>query len=188
MYRYIDPRTIAYPEANIMWRDYLNINRNNVEYLEIGSLHGGSLLMFHNMFGPNVHSTSIDPFCDCDYYPEYTTEHERNFEIYNINTEQLGDKNVHIRKPSYEVLPTLQNNFFDAIYIDGNHNLSNILEDAVLCYRKLKPNGYLIIDDINWGEGEENTQSTVNSFVNAYTKNKMEVVYTCYNQIILKKK
>ena len=43
MYRYIDPRTIAYPEANIMWRDYLNINRNNVEYLEIGSLHGGSL-------------------------------------------------------------------------------------------------------------------------------------------------
>ena len=115
MYRYIDPRTIAYPEANIMWRDYLNINRNNVEYLEIGSLHGGSLLMFHNMFGPNVHSTSIDPFCDCDYYPEYTTEHESNFEIYNINTEQLGDKNVHIRKPSYEVLPTLQNDFFDTI-------------------------------------------------------------------------
>ena len=62
MYRYIDPRTIAYPEANIVWRDYLNINRNNVEYLEIGRLHGGSLLMFHNMFGPNVHSTSIDPF------------------------------------------------------------------------------------------------------------------------------
>ena len=70
MYRYIDQRTIAYPEANIMWRDYLNINRNNVEYLEIGSLHGGSLLMFHNMFGPNVHSTSIDPFSNCDYYPE----------------------------------------------------------------------------------------------------------------------
>ena len=34
------------------------------------------------------------------------------------------------------------------IYINGNHNLSNILEDAVLCYRKLKPNGYFIIEDI----------------------------------------
>ena len=67
--------------------------------------------MFHNMFGPYVHSISIDPFCNCDYYPDNTTEHESNFEIYNINTEQLGDKNVHIRKPSYEVLPTLQNDF-----------------------------------------------------------------------------
>ena len=54
MYRYIDPRTVAYPESNIMWRDNLNINRNNVEYLETGSLHSGSLLFFHNMFGPNV--------------------------------------------------------------------------------------------------------------------------------------
>ena len=30
MYRYIDPRTVAYPESNIMWRDHLNRNRNNV--------------------------------------------------------------------------------------------------------------------------------------------------------------
>ena len=70
-------------------------------------------------------------FSNCNYYPEYNTEHERNVEIHEINTEQLGNKNVHIRKPSYEVLPLLQNDFFDAIYIDGNHNLSNILEDAV---------------------------------------------------------
>ena len=39
------------------------------------------------MFGPNVHSVSIDPFCNCDYYPEYNTEQERNFEICKINTE-----------------------------------------------------------------------------------------------------
>ena len=188
MYDYIDQRTIAYPQCNIHWKDHLKLNTDYVRYLEIGSLHGGSLLMFHNMFGPNVHSTSIDPFSSCDYYPEYNTEHERNFEIYKINTQQLGDKNVHIRKPSYEFLPFLQNDFFDAIYIDGNHNLSNILEDAVLCYRKLKPNGYLIMDDINWGEGEENTQNTVHVFVNAYTKNKMEVIFSNVNQLILRKK
>ena len=85
----------------------------------------------------------------------------------------MGDKNIHIRKPSYEVLPMFWNDFFDVICIDGNHNLSSILEDAVLSYRKLKTNGYLIMDDINWGEGEENTQATVNNFVNAYTKNKI---------------
>ena len=58
----------------------------------------------------------------------------------------------------------------------------------ILCYRKLKPNGYLIMDDINWGDGEENTNSTVNNFVNAYTKNKMELVFICFNQLILRKK
>ena len=56
------------------------------------------------------------------------------------------------------------------LYIDGNHNLSSILEDAVLCYRKLKPNGYLIMDDVDWGIGEKNTKNTVYNFVNAYTK------------------
>ena len=188
LYLYIDERTIAFPEANLYWRDYLKLNTDNVQYLEIGTLHGGSLLMFHNMFGPNVHSVSVDPFSNCDYYQEYDSLHETNFEIFKINTQQLGDKNIHLRKPSYEVLPSFENNFFDVIYIDGNHNLSSILEDAVLSYRKLKTNGYLIMDDINWGEGEENTQATVNNFVTAYTKNKMELIFICFNQLILRKK
>ena len=38
MYRYIDPRTIAYPEANIQWKHHLKLNKDNLEYLEIGSL------------------------------------------------------------------------------------------------------------------------------------------------------
>ena len=66
--------------------------------------------------------------------------------------------------------------------------MSNILEDAVLSYRKLKRNGYLIMDDVNWGYGEENTQNTVNAFVNAYTKNKMELIFIDCDQLILKKK
>ena len=65
---------------------------------------------------------------------------------------------------------------------------NSILEDAVLSCRKLKPNGYLIMDDINWGDGEENTQNTVNNFVNACTKNETELVFICFNQLILRKK
>ena len=94
LYLYIDERTIAFPEANLFWRDYLKLNTDNVEYLEIGSLHGGSLLMFHNMFRPNVHSVSVDPFSNSDYYQEYDTEHKKNVEIYKINTEQLGNTGI----------------------------------------------------------------------------------------------
>jgi predicted O-methyltransferase YrrM len=190
MYPFIDNRTLSYPETIAYWKDYLkDLNMNCIKYLEIGSLHGGSLLTFHNMFGPNVESTCIDPFSNCDYYHEYYNEHETNYEIYKANTEQLGNKNIHLKMPSYEILPLLQKDYFDVIYIDGNHNLSSILEDAVLSYRKLKSNGYLIMDDINWGgPGEANTQSTVNSFVNAYTKHKMDLIYIGENQLILKKK
>ena len=31
MYRYIDPRTIAYPVANIIWRDILNLNSTSID-------------------------------------------------------------------------------------------------------------------------------------------------------------
>ena len=55
--------------------------KDTVKYLEIGCLHGGSLLHFHNEFRPNVQSTCIDPFSNCDYYTEYETDHEMNYEI-----------------------------------------------------------------------------------------------------------
>ena len=40
------------------------------------------------------------------------------------------------------------------------------------------------MDDVNRGHGEENTQTTVN----AYTKNKMELIFIDSNQLILRKK
>ena len=193
MYKLIDERSTSYPKSSFYWPEYLkDLDTECIRYLEIGSLHGGSLLFFHNMFGPTVRSTSIDPFSCCDNYPEYTNDHERNYEIYKINTEQLGVKNTHIRIPSYEILPLLQNNFYDVIYVDGNHNLSSVLEDAVLSYRKLKPRGYLIMDDINFGHDSDHVR-TVDVFVHAYTKDKMDLVHVTTdplgaNQIILRKK
>ena len=44
------------------------------------------------------------------------------------------------------------------------------------------------MDDINWGEGDNNAHNTVCIFVNAYTKDKMELVSLCFNQLILRKK
>ena len=186
-YTPIDSRTIMYPHKYAVWPEYITGLGPHIEYLEIGSLHGASVLAFHRMFGTNVHSTSIDPFATCDYYPEYNNEHEQNYEIYKNNTAQLGTKNTHIRKPSYDIVPTLPNNYYDVVYIDGNHNLSNLLEDVVLCYRKLKTNGYMIIDDVNWGYGQENTASTVSAFIHAYTLQKMQLVHFSNEQAILKK-
>ena len=93
----------------------------------------------------------------------------------------MGNKNIHTRQPSHKVLPLLQNDFFDAMYIDGNQNTSSMLEDSVLCDTELKPNGYSIMDYINWGNGEEDTHNTVCIliFANALTKIKMLLIFIC---------
>ena len=188
MYTPVCENTVTYEDKLMHWKNYMVFqDMKPIEYLEIGSLHGGSVLQFHNIFGNDVHSTCIDPYAQCDNYMEYQNEHETNYEIYKQNTAQLGTKNIHYRKASSDVLPTLQDNFYDVIYIDGNHNLCNILEDAVLCYRKLKQDGYMVLDDVNWGHGRCNTNYTVTAFINAYTFHKMILVYYTDDQAILKK-
>jgi hypothetical protein len=81
MYSEIDSRSaVLYREKFDIWKEFMNdLNPECIQYLEIGSLHGSSILSFHNMFGPNVHSTSIDPFSNCDHYYEYEDEHEMNY-------------------------------------------------------------------------------------------------------------
>jgi len=45
---------------------------------------------------------------------------------------------------------------FDFIYIDGSHYSKDVLEDAILAWRLIKPGGNIIFDDFNWQlEGTE---------------------------------
>jgi hypothetical protein len=70
---------------------------------------------------------------------------------------------------SRDVIPTLDDAYFDIIYIDGNHEPEYVLEDAVLSFRKLKVGGYLIFDDYGWG-GPDLTQRGIDGFLRGYHK------------------
>jgi predicted O-methyltransferase YrrM len=67
------------------------------------------------------------------------------------------------------VVPTFADDFFDLIYVDGNHEPEYVLEDAVLCFRKLRKNGIMIFDDYGWG-GPDLTQKGVDAFLKVYSK------------------
>lgn len=41
----------------------------------------------------------------------------------------------------------LGNRKFDFIYVDGDHNACNLLEDLILCWKLLRVNGIMLIDD-----------------------------------------
>lgn len=43
-------------------------------------------------------------------------------------------------------------NYFDLIYIDGSHQASDVLCDAVLAFKLLKVGGHIIFDDYLWSE------------------------------------
>lgn len=158
------------------WFDHIdvsNYSNKQINYLEIGTFYGANILSVANTYG--LHDDSklycIDPWEDYDDYPEYKNEQKKIYEsfIYNIENSGLKDKIVINRGYSNLEIPKFSDEFFDIIYIDGNHNPEYVLEDAVLSFRKLKKNGIMIFDDYGWG-GPDLAQRGINSFLSGYYK------------------
>jgi len=140
------------------WFNYIPVNNEKpINYLEIGTLHGANLLSVADYYGKHIDSKlyCIDPWDDYEDYNEYKELQNDHFNIFLKNLNNHPDKNkiTYYKNYSHKILPTLEDDYFDIIYIDGNHEAIYVLEDAVLSFRKLKKNGYLIFDDyIGWDE------------------------------------
>ena len=154
------------------------IDKNNykdipINYLEIGTFYGANLLSVANSYG--LHSDSklycIDPWKDYNEYPEYKNQQDTIYKSFlnNIERSEQTHKIIINRGYSNNIIPILQDNSFDIIYIDGNHEPEYVLEDAVLSFRKLKIGGILIFDDYGWG-GPDLTQKGIDGFLSGYHK------------------
>ena len=158
------------------WFKYVNVDYFKnipINYLEIGTFYGANIISVANTYG--LHKDSklycIDPWEDYDDYPEYKTEQPTIYSKFIGNVERSGakDKIVINRGYSNNEIPKFPDNFFDIIYIDGNHEPEYVLEDAVLSFRKLKQNGLLVFDDYGWG-GPDLTQKGIDAFLSGYHK------------------
>jgi predicted O-methyltransferase YrrM len=158
------------------WFNNLDINYYKdrpINYLEIGTFYGANILSVAKTYGLHADSKlyCIDPWEDYNGYPEYKNQQSVIYETFISNIEKSGEKskiNV-IRGYSNNELPKLQDNYFDIIYIDGNHDPEYVLEDAVLSFRKLKQKGIMIFDDYGWG-GPNLTQRGIDGFLSGYHK------------------
>ena len=45
------------------------------------------------------------------------------------------------------------NSDFDLIYVDGSHNATDVLMDALMCFQLLRVGGVMVFDDYIWHEG-----------------------------------
>ena len=157
------------------WFEHLNLNKYKnkaINYLEIGVGHGANLISVANTYA--LHKDSklycIDPWKIYDKNIEqYTDNDDINFNLFikNISNTSFYKKIITRRGFSHLELLHFPDDFFDIIYIDGNDSFSNILEDAVLSYRKLKKKGILIFDEHYWGTPD-------------LSKNAIGSFYTCY--------
>jgi predicted O-methyltransferase YrrM len=133
----------------------------------------------------------IDPWEDYEDYPEYKDQQNSIYTSFLKNIDNAGlspqksDRVIVRRGYSHLIIPEFQDDFFDIIYIDGNHEPNFVLEDAVLSFRKLKKGGIMIFDDYGWG-GPDLTQRGIDAFLVAYYK-KIEVLGEKNTQVFVRK-
>ena len=184
---------VQYRLANC-WYDHIPVAEYSdkpIRYLEIGTFYGANLLSVAKSYAlhPDSKLHCIDPWEDYEHYPEYKGKQPNIYDTFMKNLDLLGDEKgkvtVH-RGYSNQVVPTLEDDSFDIIYIDGNHEPEYVLEDAVLCFRKLKRGGILIFDDYGWG-GPDLTTRGINAFISGYHKRIHNLGLAAGSQMITRK-
>ena len=161
----------------------VNYENKAINYLEIGTFYGANLLSVANTYCSHTNSKlfCIDPWIDYDDYPEYKNTQENTYKTFLNNVKKSGykDKIIINRGYSRDILNELDDEMFDIIYIDGNHEPEYVMEDAVLSFRKLKKGGILIFDDYGWG-GPHLTIRGIDGFISGYHK-KIKVLNINHN-------
>jgi predicted O-methyltransferase YrrM len=111
-------------------------------FLEIGSFEGMSTIwMLENI----LTEERSQIFC-IDAWAEWTGDAFVRF-VSNISKTGLKDK-VHIVKgDSSEELRIFPKEYFDFIYVDGNHDEKAVIKDAIGSFRILKKGGIIAFDD-----------------------------------------
>jgi predicted O-methyltransferase YrrM len=182
---------VQYRLAN-NWFNVINVNDYKdkpINYLEIGAFYGANIISVGLTYG--LHNESklycIDPWEDYQEYDEYKNEQLHIYDTFieNIKNSGFQDKIIINRGYSNKEINKFNDDFFDIIYIDGNHKPEYVLEDAVISFRKLKVNGIMIFDDYGWG-GPDLTQKGINAFLSAYSK-RIQYLNIVDTQVLIKK-
>lgn len=166
------------------WREILKplIGKPGIRALEIGSYEGRSAIWFleNVLTDPTSSITCIDVFIGAAY--------ERNFDH---NAKPFGEKITKIKAPSYIALRKLKLASYDFAYIDGSHDVQDVLFDAVLTWDLMKAGGIVIFDDYGDAyrgpkEQGNNPKLAIDAFLQVMGPN-AEVISKGYQLVIRKK-
>lgn len=172
------------------WLPVIPLPKGPIKYLEIGAFFGANICSIMKTYaaaeGSEVHC--VDPWSDYDGYPEYKNDQHNIYAGFLSNMSRLAPKDnqklyIH-RGFSADILPTFKSEYFDIIYIDGNHEASYVAEDAILAFKKVRPGGYIIFDDFTW----DGVKCGFEAFYHAYSTHLEQPVIVPGLQCIVRKK
>lgn len=155
----------------IFWKLHLNelCGQPNLRFLEIGSYEGRSAIwMLSNIL---THPSSR---IDCvDSFYNFPDNYEQRFD-YNILLSGFSKKVAKFKGDSKVLLRELPMSTYDCIFIDGGHTSVDVIQDAVLSFLLLRPNGFLIFDDYFWKPQMDpllTPKKAIDAFLDIYKNN-----------------
>lgn len=131
--------------------------------LEVGSYEGRSACFLLDTLSPIVEGMTVHCIDTWEGGDEHDKTQmaavEKRFDA-NTKLALRGNEGNTLRfykhkgRSDFELAKLLKHhqNFFDFIYIDGSHQAADVLCDAVLAFRMLKPSGIMCFDDYLWKE------------------------------------
>jgi predicted O-methyltransferase YrrM len=170
---------------NMTWEKFIINKIHSIKYLEIGSFEGRSTLFIGELKNTNS-ITAVDTW-------EGSEEHnnisfKKVFQNFKKNIVILNKSNVKFYKTTSDNFFRNNHNVYNLIYIDGNHEYSQIKKDFVNSLNCLKKNGYIICDDFLWFSNQYTNKNPINAILEIYNeyKEKLSIEFIAY-QIIFKK-
>jgi predicted O-methyltransferase YrrM len=160
-------------------------------FLEIGSFEGMSTIWMLENILTNKESRL---FC-IDAWAEWTGDAFVRF-VENINKTGLKDKVRIVKGDSSEELRIFPKEYFDFIYVDGDHDEKAVIKDAIGSFRVLKRGGIIAFDDYLLGIRYPNspgskamngsTKKAIDYFLDVF-QDELEIIHKDYQVWIRKK-
>jgi hypothetical protein len=153
------------------WIEIIPLPDKEIKILEIGCYHGANVCSLVKTYATHPKSTihCVDPWIDYQDYHEYKSQQYSSYSNFLHNISKLDANDVGkiyiYRDLSENIIPDFRDKLFDMIYIDGNHEKEFIVMDLILSLKKIKNNGWIIIDDIQ----SENVRDVIKSILPIYS-------------------
>ncbi len=144
-------------DENLSWHYHIfsGLEKNNVNILEVGT-HIGEFTLFLSKIFKNSNIVSIDLKQNNDEF--LLKKFNRTNDFIEKRTQNISKSNITFKEMnSIELLNNFEKDFFDIIFLDGDHTNPQVSMDVLSCYYILKKNGILISDDLNLKDKQNST-------------------------------
>jgi predicted O-methyltransferase YrrM len=147
-----------------------------ITVVEVGSFEGRSSCWIADnlLLHPDAHLYCLDTFAGSMEHTAQEVEQLYDRFMHNIQATGKRDQiTVLVGRSDDQLIELIRQQVqADLIYIDGSHMAQDVLVDAVLAWKMLKPGGVMIFDDYTWVIDAENMHKNpkiaIDSLVNVF--------------------